>query len=601
MHLTAEAFSKIFYDIILRLKISLINEVIYETIEQYLMYINVHLRVLKIEYNVLQMIEKNILGFEFLFEVYKQTTNQSVSAAVLKFLSTIIRAQLNFTDSAAEAISFFYMSLISDHIEQAYQNLFTNENDHVINRILEFTILLLNEVNSFKDHNILRGGANEVLELYVCDHRFSTAEEKISLSIGKYELLRNLKQKLMQKFWLDPDKISLLSKGSFLKGDDKPLSALNITNKQTIMILEKNEDDEKIIDTKPRHNENEQIAAIKIIFENMEPEFIKMALDLKDHDVVETIVMLSDPAKLFELQEDFRNHVLNEKSIKMNRRLKHFIKSKFAKSHDLFILLFKIAGIKDSQKKCLVWSLLKILPPVPTLVDNIHGFLSSIIEFNHSTKDLAHYLQQQVEFNSKKATDNELFDFNLYEIIHCPEEINLYKLHVFCNFLSTLSNAEDEHDSEIKFELQKNFIWNSGLTVFLGIFEERIDRVMNKKIDDSFTLISFGLIVNIIKSYFFVYLLFKNPDPYKRSKQVFNKKGVLTHQNLKKLEESEIAFKKNYSTDNIFSQNINSPKTQKSPHSFMTFGAQSPSKIIRRFTNPFISLSKCEATGQRER
>ena len=587
-YLTTESFSKIFYDIILRLKVSLINEVIYETIELYLLYINVHLRVLKVEYNALQMIEKNILGFEFLFDIYKQT--------VLKFLSSIIRAQVHFTDSAAEAISFFYVSMISDHIEQGYKDLLTGTNDHVINRVLEFAIILLNEVNSFKDHNILRAGVNEVFEIYVCDHRFSTTQEKVSITVGKYELLKDLKQKLMHKFWLDPDKISLLSKGNFLKGDYKSMAALNITNKQTIMILETNEYEGKILDTKPQHHEQEQIATIKGIFENLEPEFIKVALEMKDYDVVETIVMLSDPNKLAELQEDFRNHVFNEKSMGVGRRLKHFIKHKFAKNHDLFILLFKIAGIKDHQKRCLVWSLLKILPPVPILVENIRGFLSSMAVLDLQARDLSSIDQKQPTSTMRHDPIAKLFDFDLDEIISCPDEINLYKLHVLSNFLSTLPNPEDEHDSDFRIELQKNFVWNGGLNRFLAIFEASMQRVVNKKIDDSFTLISLGLIINIIKSYFYVHLLTKNPDPAKRSKQIFNKKGP-AHQNLQKLEESELAFKKNYSTDNIFSQNINSPKTQKSPHSFMTFGAHSPSRLTRHIAEPVFALAEREAIG----
>jgi hypothetical protein len=603
MFLSGESFSKIFYDVMLRLKVCQINEIIYEAIEQFVLYINVHLRVAKFEYNKLYLLEKNLLGYEFIFGIYKESTIETVSTASFKFLSSILHSHLSFTDNAAEAISFFYSSLVFEHLNEAYSNLSIRDNDQTINRVLQFAILLLNEVNSFKDQSILRPSNSEVIELYVCDQRYSSNQEKLTIYAGKYELLREFKKKLSQKFWLEPEKINLLSKGNFLKGEDKSLNMLGIKNRQTIMILEKAEDEDKI-SQKGTISQLEQINSIKNIFPNLENDFIKMALEQKDQDVVETIILLSDPGRLNDLQEEFKNHFIYEKSFKIDKKLKFYMKNRFSSHSELFMLLFKITSIKDQDKKFLAWSLLKILPPVPALLESILAFVSKISVMTSENIDILLRDPMEVEDSPilcEKNNSDAILEFDLFSIIRSTDEISIYKLHIFANLLSTVSQIDDEYDADIKFELQKKFILDKGLVAFLYIFDHFIERVTKITTIDSPTLVCFGLISNVIKGYFFVHLLLKNPDPYKRSKQIFCKRSTSINQNLKKLEELETTFKKNYSTDNIFSQNLNSPKTHKSPHSLMTPGFQSPSNFIRHFSVDFLKLTQRQTKLPRKR
>ncbi len=77
-YLTEESFSKVFYDILLRLDYESIDSVIYTTIESYIFYINIHLKILKYELNKIEMMEKNIIGYDFLFEIYLNTPRTTV-------------------------------------------------------------------------------------------------------------------------------------------------------------------------------------------------------------------------------------------------------------------------------------------------------------------------------------------------------------------------------------------------------------------------------------------------------------------------------------------------------------------------------------------
>ena len=94
-NITEESFIKFFYGILLRLDCSCVDKDIYNIIEMFVFYVNVRLKIVELnvfEINKIEMTYSNIIGFDYIVEIFVTTQNEDVKKKSLNSLLNIFRA-----------------------------------------------------------------------------------------------------------------------------------------------------------------------------------------------------------------------------------------------------------------------------------------------------------------------------------------------------------------------------------------------------------------------------------------------------------------------------------------------------------------------------
>ena len=402
------------------------------------------------------------------------------------------------------------------------------------------------------------------------------------IQVNRYAKLKDLKHKLTEKFWLEPDKIDLLTKGQFLKGDDRLLKELHVANNQTLMILEKNlEGEQWASDT---HNQN--ITMLKDIFGEIEEALLIFTLKETNDKIEEAVELLSDEAKREELLKKFKRSSVDVEKTFVKETFRSLFIEKFS-ALEFYKLVFKLAGFKSSEIQTQALELIRLLKPNPQLLSNIEAYIAGLrdeIERLSKSKDVSSIYGQ----NHKQTTraDDDVLNFSLDDIVAHPTPLNVYKFEVFVKSIRLCFSKEEESKFDKKFELQNKFIENRGPEFLQLLYALLISDYRAKPNEDRLELLT--MVSAVLSDYILASHLISSTDPYKKTKQVFFQRD----KSLKKDSYMNITLRKNYSTDNVFSQNQNASfKTNKSPKSFATPGFQSPSKIIRHIEVPLVQIS----------
>lgn len=600
-HLTDEAFSKLFYDFILILNVDHITETIYDTIENYLLYTNRFLKVIKFESNKLVLNEKSIFGFKTIFSIFCNTQKSRVQKKCEMFINTVVKAQMTLNPQSIATLANYYYSLVYDNLNQSYMEIGDSYQERRIERILQFCLNLFKEISFSKVDFNEKSNQGEMFEVFVCDARYNNAKEKFKILTGKNQKLKDLKITIARELWARPENICLLTKGMFLKFEERTISSLKIEPFQTIMVVEKNVQDHQL-SFEAKQNIKEKVDLLKSIFQNIDFNFLSKVLESSNYDVQEAILVLSDQEKYEDLQVDYKNSQIPEKSPKFENKLKFQLRSKFSSSIDIYVLLLKISLMKNAVIRSLVWTLFRTLPPCQILTDNIEKFIENcgqgkIVDFedimNNGRIILSDFLVEH------EALPNILFAFNLRNAIISSDEFEEYKMEIFKKMITIFIDSDDEIDENEKFKAKKSFVENGGLSFFINLYKNLVFQLEESKKE----LIIGKLILQVmsfLKDYFYASLLLSFPDPYKKSKQVFGRK-VAQEQNLQKFQEMEGVIRRTNSTDNIFAQNLNTSKRNKSQRSTMTPNFQSPSILIRPFTFSVVKIKHSKSFRNRQR
>lgn len=392
------------------------------------------------------------------------------------------------------------------------------------------------------------------------------------MQINRYAKLKEFKLKLMEKFWLEPDKIDLLTKGQFLKNDEKMLKDLNIAHNQTIMILEKNVEEENWAAETQQNN----LLLLKDIFAGMDDAFLAFVLKECDDKIDDAIDQLSDDAKKEEFYKKFKRGAVDIDKTFVKDTFKGLFIDKFS-SIEFYRLVFKIASLKLPDIQTQALGLIKLLKPNPVLVQNIDAFIGTMRGRESDltlSKDGAYELTTGKKTNSAQSED--ILSFDLHKIVLSPTPLNIYKLEIFAKLVRICYAREEESKFDKKFEFQNKFIDNNGISLLQNLYIVLSEDYKARPTTSKTALLE--LLSAILSDYTLAYYLINSQDPHKKTKQIFYHRD----KSVKKDSYMNITLKKNYSTDNVFSQNANvSFKTNKSPKSFATPGFQSPSQLTR--------------------
>ena len=168
-YLTEESFAKLVYDILLRIDYKSINLQIYQTIENYIFYINAHLKIVKYQSNRIEFSQANIIGFDHLLDIYIHCEDEKARDTVFNCLINIFKTQLNFTNNTAETAVMFYYRVVLTYIENLYQELAFRDGPKALLRMMRFVCAIFKEVNSSSNEGFGGLPLMETIDLYICD------------------------------------------------------------------------------------------------------------------------------------------------------------------------------------------------------------------------------------------------------------------------------------------------------------------------------------------------------------------------------------------------------------------------------------------------
>jgi hypothetical protein len=77
----------------------------------------------------------------------------------------------------------------------------------------------------------------EVVDIFIVVRDALSANKKFSMKINRFDRLYMFKQKLKDKIQIEAQEIDLLSKGKFLKGENKMLRDFQIEAKQVSLLI----------------------------------------------------------------------------------------------------------------------------------------------------------------------------------------------------------------------------------------------------------------------------------------------------------------------------------------------------------------------------
>lgn len=579
--LTEEAFSRLLYELMLALDPESISEVVYDAIENYVLYVNRVLKVVKWEADKMLLNEKSILGFKSLFQIYCDTPRPKVQRKCEKLLAVVLRSQMRLNDASLAVIANHYFNLISDSLSQCYGELVGTDQERRILSILTFGTNLFRQVGNAKDEGPVRDPTGEVFEIYMCDCRYNNTKEKVLLKVAKWMKVSDLKAAIAKQIWARPENLTLLTKGNYLRYEERTLGRLKIEPLQTVMVVERNLEEIQLANDAKNHA-RERLETLRSIFPTLDPLLLQKALETNNMEVEETVLMLSEPAKLDELQQEVRSQNQLDKSPKTVNRLRQHLRLRFGSAPDVYALVYKFSLLKSPKIKEESWNFLRILPPSPQFLDSFHQFMGGCRDFSGKTvAEFRERVGREGHWDIQEAADLDpahFFSFEFDDIVASGDPLKDYKHFLFRNLVSIFSRTEDETEEFEKFFTQQLFIKKGGLELVIELYQVAAERLAAVQTVD-LARFTFQL-GSIIRDYFYAAILFSQGDPTKRAKQIFGRK-VLQNKSLPKIKEFEIQARQNLSSDNIFTQNLNVSRRNNSQSSLMTPNFASPSFLTR--------------------
>ena len=382
---------------------------------------------------------------------------------------------------------------------------------------------------------------------------------------------------------MEPEKIDLLSKGKFLKGDDKLLIDLRIENGQTIMILEKN-----LEETKKSFYNKENLDAVKGIFPDLDDSFIKYVLESESEKLENVILVLTDEERRKNLFKSYSSQTVEQIKVSPNDSMKYMLLEKLC-GLELYSVLFKLLNLKSEDIQKRVLKVLKMLPPYKELVDSVLKESNNFGSYIDILKQEQTREEKLSELRKKEAAKtSQMSDFNLLLCVVEPHCMNLYKFEIFTAVFSIITNKDDIVKIDNSFDVQKQFIENGGVELIGILLPFLMERYFKKP--NPFLYQAMIYTTTLLSNYTFTFYLINTTDPKKKSRQLFVKRRLKT----KKDSYMDISLKRNNSTDNVFSQKMNASfKTNKSPKSFTTPDFQSPSWLTRYISFSFLKVTEC--------
>ena len=381
-------FSKLYYEILLRLNFSSYTQPIFKCFEASFWFINLHLKNIELNFfgTVKVLPERRVVGAEALIHIYSCAKNKEVMSLSKKLIFDILKAELSTGKHLSEVATEDIILPCRDIIDREYADLAVN---------LERISVITNCFNLIKEVILFIGGGNEnvsaqkilaiggttgpyeltgesnQVKILIENNTPNTKYKNFELDVSEYSTLRQLKNKILELFVCFTDRdVFMMSKGRILYELDKTLKELAFMNGQKILLFQ-NEDFERDAEGEMIKAKESKIELVKEILPDLSNELISLALTRNGDDVTLTIAFLSEGSGEFlaeELKEiDAKKAELGKpggnavNDIEKKAEIKSFMNF-LSEFNELYVLIFRLMRLGNTALDEILWDLLLVLP-----------------------------------------------------------------------------------------------------------------------------------------------------------------------------------------------------------------------------------------------
>ena len=504
--LSEEIINYIFFEVLLAVDFASYTLPIFFCFEEFFKHLNKHCNVIKLDYHDFKVRSLDLIGFDFLWELYLNCPDQKIvskaQAFILKLSTHLIdkSSRVSFIETAVKHIRKSY-ELLKENLSLAPPD---NASIQRISRSLDFISGFLQEYGELHIHRGKQNPADAIQVIISNQLPGAQAPKKFNITLYKTMTFSEAKSLIASKLTppVVPREITLISRGSILDNEGAILDELKIQNEQTIMCTKNTSADDTEMQPIPLMNgpepmpQNEDAADIWQKVENiqafmphLETDFVKWVLKRKNYDADDAATSLLDPG----LEEFYRGEFEKEEKEEKQPKVQEITTSKNEGSGDAFKalqpsmsqslsnnietlnLFFELLGLESAEIEAKVWNLLVNLPLNKEIYESIKNVFGeneyedfeTIIDWPsvldpQSTSKLLYSLQIVHTFISCEATDesggedslnksawrinflrNEGFGYLLNFLTKIPESS-------FLKSTKNLGQSEAVHNTEAK-------------------------------------------------------------------------------------------------------------------------------------------------------
>ena len=386
IYLTERSFSRLLYEILLRLEFDSYNDKMYICLENCVLFLNVHLSILTIEpaTDKITLHDKNILAMDAILEVYSKARESIVDIKASNFIIKILKAQIAYLDnnfSAARTLTYEqYFLMCKENLETAYEEDY--QDLAKIERCVTNNLsLLLKVIEETDGYNLLNEESmrKEMIDQIVVNHTSIVPPVKFTLKVDLKSTINDLKCQICSHIGaLEPAKIFLMSRGKILFKNDKILKDYGISAFQKIMLCEKKITDEGDAEMSCEYQLYENINSVLNIVPDTTEEFVQFVMEKLNNSIEETIIALTceydrkdwDVKHRAHLKEqDKKKRRENEEALMQTRQ--NTLKYMISCCGEFYGLIFKFQEFNNDNLETKVWQFLKAIPANQKIILNI--------------------------------------------------------------------------------------------------------------------------------------------------------------------------------------------------------------------------------------
>ena len=430
--LNDDAINHIFFDVLLKLDFRSYSSAAFNCYEAFFLFLNKKYQTIKFEHHgQYKVLTFDLIGLEFLWELFLQSTDSKVTSKASGLLIRIIKNSKVVTENLLQEVQqipeiqndLSPLELAQNHfveltmknvlqgcqrvkeqqlIEDAYQDV-SPQDQNRISRSIDFLVKLIEEFDGLNNSKgkAAQGDVTEQVILTV-DNRLPDAipPKKFSITVSKSMSIGDLRKLVGGK--LNPplasNELMMITKGSILDNDKVTVANKKMQNSQTIMCMKSKPVDTfmDIDATKAAEPEveisdvllSQKIEELQCIFPDLDAPLLKFVLKKKNYNTEDVAGALLDPtntvtfreemeqAEILEAQKNANSNNGNQSSGQKGEQ--RSLSGMITNRSEYFGLFFQILKLPNAELQNKVWNLLSNLP----LNAGLYNHIRSIFEEN---------------------------------------------------------------------------------------------------------------------------------------------------------------------------------------------------------------------------
>lgn len=465
--------------------ISSYNSQIFTCFEEYFKYYNDKCGFIKITYRDLKVTSLDLIGWDYLWEIYLCSPDHKVMQKAQKFLLRLS----NRLENKSNRINFIDTAL--QYIRNSYTKIKTQDNTNPENKSeTERTIRSLNFISDFLQEygelRVQKGGhkADDAIQVIISNQLpQAEGQKRFNLTLYKTMTANEAKALIASKLTppVAPKDVTLITKGYFIPDEDIVIEELpvKIKNEQTIMCTKNSNADDTEMPAIPligpqlpgpiaianTVDENSQdvwqkLENLQMFIPGLDLDFARWMLKRKNYDVDETASSLLDPDLADYLQNQYLSEAKEEETGANyaspakpgspgddSKPKEESMSQKISDSTENMELFFNLLGLDITEIESKVWSLLRNLPINRGIYDQIVNVFGSPSEgYYYESTDL------DWEYILNPQTTPKL----------------LYSLQIVDSLVNFDTQSSLDIDSDVKTRWRECFLQTGGFTYLMN-------------------------------------------------------------------------------------------------------------------------------------